>query len=257
MAGYGALRQDLPTQSLSASAVARVNDINISRDDFDRAMQRLAPGDGSAAPPDAQAAVIEILVNDELLLQRGLELGMAQSDVTIRTAVVNSLIASVTAEADAASPTDEQLATYLAEHADRFSYTSRVAVRAWQTDDESIAQSFAAAVRTGKHETTIDGMTRIPDLPDALLTLDALRDYLGPGITAAVANMPANSSSVFARRGRWVVVHVVEKETAVADDLAAIRNRVLIDYRRSLADEMLKTYLEELRERASISVALP
>ena len=40
-------------------------------------------------------------------------------------------------------------------------------------------------------------------------------------------------------------------------DLATVRSQVLIDYRRSLADERLQEYLEGLRDMAEVRVAMP
>ncbi len=256
-AGYGILRQDSPSATLPVSAVASVNDVNISRDHFARTLQRIAPDGGAPPSAQTQAAIIEKLIDDELLLQRGIELGMAQSDGAVRMAIINSLIASVTAEADAANPTDAALAKYLADNADRFSRTAKVAVNGWQSDDESLAQIFAASLRDNNGASLVDGVAEIADLPTALMPLETVRDYLGPGITAAVADMPVNSSAVFARRGRWVIVHVLQKETAVAADLQTIRNRVLVDYRRNRADELLATYLDGLRDSAKIRLAAP
>ena len=92
---------------------------------------------------------------------------------------------------------------------------------------------------------------------DELLPVEELRDHLGPAITAAAAEMPDGSSAVFARRGRWLVVRVVAKERSYVSDLGSIRNRVLLDYRRHLADTMLRDYLNGLRDRADIRVAVP
>jgi hypothetical protein len=201
--------------------------------------------------------VLQRLVDDELLVQRGLELGMAQSDSAVRNAIIDSLIASVTAEADAASPDDEELQQYLSENADRFSFVASLSVAAWQTNDEAVAQSFVSALRNDGSITTSDTIGPIPDLPPGLMPVEVLRDFLGPGITAAAADMPVGSSAVFARRGRWLVVQMLEKESAVVTDLSAIRNRVLLDYRRSLADRTLREYLDDLRRRADVDVVQP
>ena len=92
------------------------------------------------------------------------------------------------------------------------------------------------------------------DLPSGLIPLEVAADYVGPGIASTAATMPGGSSAVFARRGRWLVVRLLEKEMSATTDLGAIRNRVLIDYRRNLADETLSSYVDGLRERASITV---
>jgi len=253
-AGFGILRQADSGTELPANAVARVNDQIIGRDNYDRALARLGTNSTSG---DETAWVLQRLVEDELLVQRGLELSMAQSDSAVRNAIIDSLIASVTGEADAASPGDEELQQYLADNADRFSYTASLSVAAWQTNDDAVAQSFVTDLRNGGNVTTSDAIDPVPDLPPGLMPVELLRDYLGPGIAAAAAEMPVGSSAVFARRGRWLVVQVLEKKSAVVTELGTIRNRVLLDYRRNLADKTLQDYLDDLRRRADVVVVQP
>ena len=253
-AGYGVLRQSSGGSELPESAVASVNEILIGQDNFERSLARFTSPNSSASEED-KARMLQRLIDDELLVQRGVELGMTESDTEVRAAIVNSLIASITAEADSASPTDEQLEQYLADNSERFSYTSRLHVEAWETDIESVAQEAATALRAGEAVTTSDDIGAVPDLPPGLMSADMLRNYLGPAITAAAADMPEDSSAVFARRGRWLVVRVVAKERAYVTELDAIRNRVLLDYRRNLADEMLEGYIDNLRQRADITVS--
>ena len=247
-AGYG-VRQASDGSDLPAGAVASVNEVLIGRDVYERAVQRFAPQDAS---PEEKAALLQRLIDDELLVQRGVELGMTESDTEVRSAIVNSLVASVTAEADAANPDDRELAQYLADNAERFSYTAKLEVEVWQTDIEPVAQAFVAALRSGERPETGDDIVPMPDLPAGLLPTEILRDYVGPAIAAAAAEMPDGSSAVFARRGRWLIVRVVGKERGYVDDLDGIRNRVLLDYRRNLADRMLDEYIDNLRQRADI-----
>ena len=252
-AGYGILRQSTADAELPADVVAMVNDTTISRDIYERALTRLPDQESTRT----KTLILQRLVDDELLVQRGVELGMTESDSEVRAAIVNSLVASVTAEVDAASPTDEELQQYLADNAERFSYTSRLSVEAWQTDHEPVAQTFVAALRAGEAPEPDDEIEAIPDLPDDMLPAETVRDYLGPAITAAAAEMPDGSSAVFARRGRWLVVRVNAKQRTAIADLGTVRNRVLLYYRRSLADTMLFDYIENLRERADVRVIQP
>lgn len=256
-AGYGILRQDSAAIPLPDNSIARVNEVNISRDHYERAIERLSAEGIDTGSQSLSATVISNLVEDELLLQRGLELGMAQSDVTVRAAIINSLIASITAEADAANPADEELARYLADNAERFSYTASVAVQGWQTDDETLAQQLVEQLRLGLEDRLAATIESIPELPQDMMPVETLRDYVGPGIAAAAASMPEGSSAVFARRGRWLVLRVNRKESAVITDLDTIRNRVLLDYRRNLAEEKLQSYIDDLRNRAQIEIAIP
>jgi hypothetical protein len=256
IAGYGILRQTAGGDNLPDSAIASVNGTLISLDGLERSMARFMPPELLADPAE-RTRMLERMIDDELLVQRGVELGMTESDTEVRAAIVNSLVASITAEADSASPSDDELNRYLEENAERFSYTSRIHVEAWETDDESRAQETVAALRAGAAVADTDDLRVMPDLPPGLLPAEILRDYIGPAITAAAADMPENSSAVFARRGRWLVIRVVARERAAVSDLGTIRNRVLLDYRRNLADEMLRSYIDNLRQRADIAVSQP
>lgn len=250
MAGFGILRQAPEAAALPTNALARVNDTLISRELYERTIARLAVPSGDSPDDD----VLQMLIDDELLVQRGVELGMMNSDLAVRQAVIDSLVASVTAEADAADPTDLELEKHLAENADRFSYVARISIEVWQSDREAVAQSLADKLRAEESDIDGDDIERMADLPTGLIPLEIAVDYVGPGIASTAATMPPGSSAVFARRGRWLVLRLLDKEMSAATDLAAIRNRVLIDYRRHLADETLRNYIAGLRERASIRV---
>jgi hypothetical protein len=252
VAGYGILRQTDPATDLPDSAIAAVNDTLIRRDAYERALERMPTEDAFTA-----ANLIEQLVDEELLVQRGVALGMTSTDLTVRAAIINSLVASITAEADAASPSDDTLEQHLADNAERFSFTARLHVEAWQSEAEPVAQAFISALRDDGTADTGNDIAPIPDLPAGLVDIEMLRNYLGPAISAAAAEMPVGSSALFARRGRWIVIRVVDKQREAVTDLASIRNRVLLDYRRSLADDMLSDYVDDLRQRADIRIAAP
>ena len=88
----------------------------------------------------------------------------------------------------------------------------------------------------------------IPDLPAGLTPLEEnarlSRDRASQQLPRIARSAAAQ---FFARRGRWLVVQVLEKESAVLTDLGTIRNRVLLDYRRNLAEQTLRDYLDDLR----------
>ena len=103
-----------------------------------------------------------------------------------------------------------------------------------------------------------EALTRLDDKEDyGSLRADLQQHFSDTeisAITAAAAEMPSGSSAVYARRGRWLVVRINERELATISDVAPVRNRVLLDYRRNMADTMLLTYIDNLRQRADISV---
>ena len=254
-AGYGLLERSGSGSGLPPGAVAVVNDAVIESRQLEGAIAQLVRAGTTDVPTTAKADVLQSLIDEELLVQRGIDLGMVTSELTVRSAIVESLIASVTAEADAADPDDAELDAFMQENADRYTYASAIRLEAWTTDDEAIARQFVQQLESSGGPASFE-LVPVPGLPTAPAPLERLRMFLGPAIAAAAADIPAGNSAVFARQGRWYVVHVLEHAEATLASLDSIRSQVLLDYRRALADERLQVYLEELRRSADIVVEL-
>ena len=254
-AGYGLLERSGSGSGLPPGAVAVVNDAVIESRQLEGAIAQLARAGTTDVPTTAKADVLQSLIDEELLVQRGIDLGMVTSELTVRSAIVESLIASVTAEADAADPDDAELDAFMQENADRYTYASAIRLEAWTTDDEAIARQFVQQLESSGGSASSE-LVPVPGLPTAPAPLERLRMFLGPAIAAAAADIPAGNSAVFTRQGRWYVVHVLEHAEATLASLDSIRSQVLLDYRRALADERLQVYLEELRRSADIVVEL-
>lgn len=253
--GIGMLQRSTGNGNLPPGYVASVNNRLISQDVFERALERLRVDSSNVIDGDDAAWVLQRLIEEELLVQRGLELGMAESEMDVRGAIVQSLVASITAEADAANPDDESLRKFFDANAERFSYSAAVAVDAWSAGNEVAARKFMDELHTGIEDSA--AVQRLREVPLGPLPLNKLRDYLGAGITAAVAMMPAGSSAVFARQGRWLIVRVVSKQDAVLADFEHSRTQVLLDYRRNRADQLLRDYLDMLTQQADVVVSQP
>lgn len=63
--------------------------------------------------------------------------------------------------------------------------------------------------------------------------------------------------AVYVRMGRWLIVRLNEKQQSRVADFDSVSDRVLMEYRRALADRRLRDYLDTLRERADVVVAAP
>ena len=257
-AAFGLLRQSGPAP-LPDDAVARINQAVIGVQRYERAVDQLAATLGRRPDDTESNQVLQQLIDEELLVQRGIELDMAATEATVRSAIVQSLIASVTAEADAANPDDAELEQFLADHADDYTFATALSVDAWLTDDESRAQEFIAALRNDDNLDAgpDDRIRRVPGLPSGPMPLERLRMFVGPAIAAAAVTMPAGSSAVYARQGRWYVVRVNAHAESVLAELDTVRSQLIVDYRRSLARVMLRDYLEGLRRDADLTLLKP
>jgi hypothetical protein len=260
-AAYGLLEQQKPDGPLAANVVARVNGRTISRERFERAVQRAGLNSDQEISSGARVAVLQRMIEEELLVQRGAELGMIESDNEVRAAIVQSLIASVTAEADAANPSDAELTGFLQENVQRYTFANALSVDAWISDDEQSAQEFAARLREGEIQRyagdDFGDVRPVPGLPTGALPIERLRMFLGPGISGSITGMADGTIAVFARQNKWYIVRTNSHLESVVPGLETIRSQVLIDFRRGLADKRLRDYVEELQSRSDVEIAGP
>jgi len=268
LAAFGLLRTDSTTGGLPAQAIARVNGQVIRRDDYLRVLNGVAQDRREGLSPEVSQRVLDRLIDEELLVQRGIELGLARYDNRVRKDLTAAVIESIVAEADEVQPSEAELQTFYQEHADFFTGAARLRVRQiWcraATPAEAggafeRAQQAARRLRSGEtfdavHSALAD--RELAPLPDALLPLTKLADYLGPTALRTSETLKAGeiSNPVRSTSG-YHVLQLVERQSEVARTLDEIRPQVLQELRRSTADRNLRAYVEDLRTRATVEVA--
>src|SRR5262249_43593601 len=108
LAAVGAL---MPTTSnFSGNIVAWVNGKAITSHDVELVLQRL--NHDRAALPEERREALQRLIDQELLVQRGVEIGLLESDRTVRKALVMAMIDAIVADVLAKEPTEEELRAF-------------------------------------------------------------------------------------------------------------------------------------------------
>lgn len=252
--------------------VARVNGVAIRADDYQRALAGVAEGRRDAPDPAMRRHVLDRLVDEELLVQRGLELGLAQVDPRVRRELASAVITAAMADpGDVAEPTPDALATFYAEERGFFARAARVrARRVWIADDGDVADprgpaaeraaAAAARLRAGEDVGAVRDALGDPEpspLPDALLPPAKLADYLGSTALRSALTLPVGGVSDPLRTagGRTVLV-VVARETGEPPPLAAIEDEVRAEWKRRASERALRDYIDGLRARADVQVAI-
>ena len=253
---------------LPKGAVARVNGTLIRGEEYERLVA--AATQDRREPLDAaeRRHVLDRLIEEELLVQRGLELGLAASDRKVRSDLTASMISSVTEEQDQAQPSEAQLRAFLQDNLDFFAGPGRlrvrqVFVRVPTGDDEAAglerAREAERRLRAGDVFAAVQaalGDAELPALPDALLPAAKLRDYLGPTALRSALDLDAGAISEPVRSSSgYHVLQVAERQPDQAPPFEEIREQVLVEYRRRAGENALRRYLDDLRRRADVAVA--
>ncbi|MBS0250220.1 MAG: peptidyl-prolyl cis-trans isomerase [Proteobacteria bacterium] len=232
------------------------NTISLSRQEATRLSREFKAAQRRPATASELTALMRNWAKEEASVRDALALGLDQGDPVIRQRL--SLKMQLLAESDAASlvPDDATLASYLAEHRDRFERPLRIAFTQILLAPEMATNVVAtrAAVEAGADPVNFSQTSLLP--PSVLPTpAPAIDGIFGPGFAAALEGLPT---------GRWAgpiksrfglhLVRVTERSPAALPSLQDIRERVESEWRADQARQMREAYGEELLRRYSIGL---
>lgn len=270
LAAAGLLRGEARRGALPSDAVARVNDQVIRRDEYQRILNGIAQERRDGMTPEIAQRVLERLIEDELLVQRALELGLARVDNRVRKDLTTAMIESIVAEADVGEPDEAAVQKFYDERLDFFRSPDRMHVRQIWCRASSVgdanaaferAQQASQRLRSGDDFNQVHdelGDSELAALPDTFLPLGKLADYLGPTALRTVQTLGIGEVSDPVRStSGYHVLQLVGRQSDGARSLAEIRPQVLQEMRRSAADQALRTYIDELRAQADVELAAP
>ena len=255
-------------RALPAGTVARVNDALVRVDDYERSVDALERDRRDGAGPEERRYVLARLIDEELLVQRGLELGLARRDWRVRRDLTAAVIDAVVAEHEDGTPGEAALDAFYERERAFFARPGRLRVRqVWCRAEpgaeapaaEERARQAAARLRAGEEQARVReafGDAEVAPPPDALLPPAKLLEYLGPTAlrTALELETGAVSDPVRSATG-YHVIQVVEREAEWLPPRAEIADEVLAEYRRRTGERALRAYLDGLRARADVQVA--
>ncbi len=123
---YGAI--GAPRLEWAGDAAAIVNGVPIPREALARAVLALDADSRNPVTPEREAAVLERLIEEELLVQHGVELGLAETDFAARRALVQSVLSlGDGASAPAQEPSEAELRRFYRDNAGFFAPAPRFA----------------------------------------------------------------------------------------------------------------------------------
>jgi hypothetical protein len=239
------------TAGLPEYAAARVNDTVISKQSLGEALSRLQHDSRDPLDSSDEEWVLSRLIEEELLVQHGLALGLAVSEHNVRAAIVQSLITAATAEASSSMPDDAELEAFYTANRALFVASPAVALRVWTTTDAALA----AAVVAGESGLQSKGLERVRGLPESMMPMSKIRDYLGPTLAGRISRRQQAGLFSETVADKLYVVQVLELEEPKPAPFASIRGEVLARYRQDLADRALREYIDLLRQRAAVVIA--
>jgi parvulin-like peptidyl-prolyl isomerase len=267
IAGYGLFTAaGTSTRVVPPENVAMVNQRPILRSDF---ITQLESETGLKFAESTQAdrlKVLDEMIREELLVQRGLELDFAETDQTTRNALVSAISQQITVEVTTSPPTEQQLRQYFDQHQSQYASDGTMLVRnllvpkgGSRPTPELLAsaQQAVTALRAG---TPLEQVVARFGLSEAQkFDMDyyfAARYRLGDALFDHVVNLAdgAVSDPVDIKDGVHVVV-MVKNNRPVPQSFQDSHSQVLTDYKAASETRMLDATLKFLRSRSKILIA--
>jgi hypothetical protein len=243
-----------------------VNGQPIAAEAFQRFADAVASERREALGLEDRRRLLERMIDEELLLQRGIELGLARHEPTARRSIVAAVIASVAQDPAGEEPDEAALRAFHAEQAERFTRAGRMAVDAAfvslrdRSEQEAWNRAAEIARRTRAGEAFAEARAELGDtpaapLPGGLLSSETLRRYLGPTAALAAERLaPGEPSDPIRGVGGYHVFVVRERVPGAVAPFAEVRAQVRREYLRARDEQALRETLEALRDEARIAV---
>lgn len=246
-----------------------VGERKIRRIDYERVLAGVAGDLRSPVDEALRRRVLDRMIDEELLVQRALDLGLAVVDRRVRGELTSGLIASIVAEVEAEPPDDDAVARHYEENLEFFTRPGRLRVRTIRfsghrdgSDPRGDAADRAARARArlvaGEPAAEVERAladAQVSPVPDTLLPPAKVRDYVGPSVLAAVMPLEVGVwSEPIEGGGGWHLAMALDREPPVVPPLAEIEPLVRQDLVRRRGDEALRAYLDELIAQTPILV---
>ena len=251
-----------------AEDVAMINGRHILKSDFIAQTQVETALPFDQTTKEQRLKVLNEMIDEELLVQRGLEVDLAASDPDVRMAEVTGVQLQVDADVLAQAPSDEQLAAYYAAHKDKYSGEGIMALRDLvirpdeNTPPDQLmvkAKQAADAFRKGGESDNIAATYDLKDsgkLDRGDLFDFAVRIRLSPTLYAVAQKLLAHQASDPITDGGLVHVLLMEKHEVPAErSFAEARDAVLQDFKKDEQARVETANLQYLKGKADIQLA--
>lgn len=259
LAAFGTLA---PTfKDLSNGVVARVNGKIITAEELTFALER--SGKTGAVTREQRVAVLRQLIDQELLVQRGVEIGLLEADHTVRKTITMAMIDAVVAQVLAQEPAEKDLQGFYQSHLAVFTTPPRAYVQqifCRRNPGRMNAYARAEQVR----EALVHGASfqevrawceneNYAVLPEGLTPLPVLRRLLGPTLSETLMAMKVGDiSAVVPTAAGYSVLRLVDWRAEQTPPYEAVQQEVRAAYLRRKRDEALQHELDRLRREAVI-----
>ena len=245
-----------PSSSI-VDAVALVNGEPISQIEYQRAISAMQSGFKRPLTQEDRKRALKLLIDEELMLQHALELGLARDDRLARRDLIQAVIKLAALPSENRDPTEDDLKAFFDQEKALFAPPAIVTVKLAATDQAAAADQFIARLKAGA---TFDQAVssvglRAVELPGGI-PLGKLADYAGGAVRDAVYAMtPGDIAGPIETDANLYFVWLTQRRGG-ATQFNKVKAQVRAEWDRRREEEAFDTYVARLRKRARINMVI-
>tara|TARA_B100001029_G_scaffold179582_1_gene189712 strand:+ start:15551 stop:16852 length:1302 start_codon:yes stop_codon:yes gene_type:complete len=231
--------------------IAKIDERAISKEKFETYLESIAFSRKTGLIESDPENVLERMIDEELLIQRGIDLGMIENDSEIRGMIIQKMISSIVSETNDLRISQEDLEEFFSKNKDLFipSPKLRLLKLSFDKSMKDIANIARDLLINGNlQEAKSLAENEVIRLPNALLPSMKIREYIGPTLTQIALSLEEGEvSELIEQDDKLHILVPLEKIIANAPPLGDVYQQVETEFIRFKGEQMLDEYLEDLR----------
>ena len=231
-------------------AIARVGEKEISRQRFEEIIKVLDDQSNSELTLEKKNLIRERLIDEELLIQRAIELDLIRNDSLVKGNVIQTMFQYIINSSELDEPSEIELRDYFNKEKNYFSSGKRYKLRNYtfrNLGDAEIARNSLTQNNFENFLKLVETENAI-DLPNVFLTPQKIRDYLGPKVLDELPSLEKGGfSNIFEiNQVPSIVICIdilLDNNPKFEEIIEQIKNKFL----RDREDSLVKEYIKNLR----------
>ena len=255
-------------------AIAKVNDQYINEDQFLKYAITLGADFKAEEDEELIDLVLERMIEEELLVQRAIELKLHHQDIQVRKVLIEQIIEFIL-QLENVNPSDEQLKQYFINNIGKYSSDVELKIDSIFLKSKSEGSAMLGSEYDFElHQNELDNVKSFIEtydfsaakqkfnesgffiIPNGLIKYKDCIQYLGPTICNNLKSLNPGTVTepIFYNNGFYFLKLVeIKKSLAEAKDFSKFREQIIFDYQNYEDDQAFIKYIEFLKSRASIT----
>jgi hypothetical protein len=246
---------------------AKIEDTSIPMEKYLTQLDGLSKDKRSPLTQKDKEYVLERMIEEELLIKRAIDLGMLNDNPMARGTIVQQMIKTIIAENARYEISDSELESFFLENSGFFTKSSRLRIQQIYFSNEQLKDDSLVVAKKAydllKRGDDFESVSKLGSpsalkIPNSLMTLSKVREYIGPSLMNLARELEINSfTSPIEVSGGYKIIYLIDKKMASPPQFNDIKASVSSEFLKRKDDQSLRSYLENLKKWYDVSRNLP